>query len=585
MAGGPVKGFETGGAALLRPGERDYERAVATDNLFYRFSRPLYVVQPRNAGQVQAIVNEARAQKLRVTIKNGGHSYAGSSTSDGGILLDLSRLNKVKLDMSKSQTPEFATLEGGARWGHVYKELVNGRHDGYIINGGRCPTVGVSGFILGGGLSPFTRSFGMGCDTLVEATIVTANGEMVRVKDSDRKDSKKGKLFWALCGAGGGNFGVVVELKMKVQRLSGNKVVGGRLTWFPKPNADAMGKFMDTMRKFYTARWPDRTTIDSTWICDLDQTQNEVGVRFLVYHNGDKADFDKTIDKYIKDNDELAKLMRSRAMAEKSSRFLHETLVEQWSEEITMALPSSDRSYRIYTSFVLENNERTITAVTQLIRKEMAAFKKKFPGEKGLLQVTWIHSGGEAKKKKADATAFPWRSCTYHTYIMLQWRDKWLRNDMKRFLSRMEKEIRPFSIDGRAAFINFPDKELPRGAYEAAYYGGNREELQRVKQIWDKDNFFSWSQGVRQPTKTTGVTGTGKARNMAMLPAGLDVEVMDGMAPPPGAAVDMEAEESQDEGSATVDAAEAEESEWDRVGVPLKNDFEGGIHSLADLGF
>jgi hypothetical protein len=70
-----------------------------------------------------------------------------------------------------------------------------------------------------------------------------------------------------------------------------------------------------------------------------------------------------------------------------------------------------------------------------------------------------------------------------------------------------------------------------------------------------------------------------------MLPAGLDVEVMDGMAPPPGAAVDMEAEESQDEGSATVDAAEAEESEWDRVGVPLKNDFEGGIHSLADLGF
>jgi hypothetical protein len=426
----------------------------------------------------------------------------------------------------------------------------------------------------------------MGCDTLVEATIVTANGEMVTVKESDKKDSKEMRLFWALCGAGGGNFGVVVGLKMKVQRLSGNEVVAGRITWFPKPDADAMGEFMDTMNKFYAARWPYRTTIDSTWVCDLDQTQNELGVRFLVYHNGDKTDFDKTITKYMGD-DEPARLIKRRSMAEKSSRFLHETLVEQWSEEITMALPSSDRSYRIYTSFVLENNERTITAVTQLIRKEMAAFKKKFPGEKGLLQVTWIHSGGEAKKKKADATAFPWRSCTYHTYIMLQWRDKWLRNDMKRFLSRMEKEIRPFSIDGRAAFINFPDKELPRGAYEAAYYGGNREELQRVKQIWDKDNFFSWSQGIRLSSKKTGATGTGRARKMmAALPVGMGGEVMDAMAPPPGAdAVDMETEESQDEGSATVDAAEVEESEWDRFGAPLKNDFESGIHSLADLGF
>jgi FAD/FMN-containing dehydrogenase len=148
MAGAPITSLDVGGAALLRPGERDYERAVATDNLLYRFSRPLFVVQPRNAGQVRTIVNEARAKKLRITIKNGGHSYAGSSTADGGILLDLSRLSKVTLEMKpRSQTPEFATLEGGAKWGHVYKELVNGRHDGYIINGGRCPTVGVSGFI------------------------------------------------------------------------------------------------------------------------------------------------------------------------------------------------------------------------------------------------------------------------------------------------------------------------------------------------------------------------------------------------------------------------------------------------------
>ena len=155
---------------------------------------------------------------------------------------------------------------------------------------------------------------------------------------------------------------------------------------------------------------------------------------------------------------------------------------------------------------------------------------------------------------------------------------------MKHFLKRMEKDLRPLSIGGHAAFINFPDRELRRSAYEA---GDNRQELQRVKQIWDKDNFFSWPQGVRLSTKETGATGTGRARNiMAVRSVGVGVEVMDAMAPPPGAdAVDMETEESQDEGSAMADAFEAEESEWDRFGVPLKNDFEGGIHALADLGF
>src|SRR5438128_1772678 len=84
-------------------------------------------------------------------------------------------------------------------------------HDGYIVNGGRCPTVGVSGFVLGGGIGQFTRSFGMGCDTLKEITIVTADLSVVTVKDTDDPVSPEGKLFWALCGAGGGNFGVVVE--------------------------------------------------------------------------------------------------------------------------------------------------------------------------------------------------------------------------------------------------------------------------------------------------------------------------------------------------------------------------------------
>ena len=110
-------------------------------------------------------------------------------------------MKEVNLDFG-SRT---VTFDAGCQWGRVYQTLINGGHDGFIINGGRCPTVGVSGFILGGGLGPFTRSFGMGSDTLMEATIVTASGELVTMKETDDPKSEKGQLFWALCGAGSGS--------------------------------------------------------------------------------------------------------------------------------------------------------------------------------------------------------------------------------------------------------------------------------------------------------------------------------------------------------------------------------------------
>lgn len=514
--------FKTSKFPVLEPGQPEYEHAIATSNRLYRFARPDCVVQPESVADVQAIVKEAVSKDINLTIKCNGHSYAGHSTAFQGVSLDLRRMNKVNLDIKS----KIVTMDAGCQWGHVYQTLVHGKHEGYIINGGRCPTVGVSGFILGGGLGPFTRSFGMGCDTLTEATVVTATGDVVTVKKTDDPNSKEGELFWALQGGGGGNFGVLVEMKLKVQQLENayGTVVAGRYQWFPKkeetdkaisnkatpdkatPDKATLDKAISdeglsdevirTMNDFYTTKWPNSITIDSTWMCDL--RQNMDGIRFTIAFDGSQSSYEKIINEHIK-NQELNTQLKRRILPEPSTRFLHESLVNQWLEETERAYPTN-KTYELYSSFVFKDNDRAkIEEITGKIRDFMKTFRTKFRGEQVNFLVTWIHSGGKATEKNPTDSAFFWREAVYHAYVTVEWVDKWMEKDMRSFHADVKRALRPLSLNGEAAFINFPDGDFPKQMYERAYFGGNSDKLRRVKETWDKDNFFKYDQGVRLP--------------------------------------------------------------------------------------
>lgn len=145
--------------------------------------------------------------------------------------------------------------------GDGYRQLVNTKLDG-MVNGGRCTTVEVGG-LLGGGLGPFTRTLGSGYDSLKELTLVSAEGKIVPVSDEDYHSATEGKLFWAIRGAGGNNFGVVVQFKMYLQELidPNKEVVAGLYTWYPESDANpddtSMAEFMSAMRDLYTIPWPD----------------------------------------------------------------------------------------------------------------------------------------------------------------------------------------------------------------------------------------------------------------------------------------------------------------------------------------
>ncbi|KAI0813832.1 hypothetical protein GGR55DRAFT_702810 [Xylaria sp. FL0064] len=474
---------------VYTPGQLEYERAVASSNLVYRFARPICVVQPASASNVQKIVIQARASNVSLTIENGGHSYIGSSTANKGVLLDMARMNDVKLDMKT----EMVRVEGD-----VYKALINARLDGWAVNGSRCPSDGVSDFMLGGGIGPFSRGFGMGCDTVTEISIVTADGELITVGDGDDPASDKGMLFWALRGGGGGNFGMVVAMSFQVLPLSGDDgiVTAGRFTWFQDPKDEDYRSFLYSMNRFYTTKWSNEMTIDSSWFSDTHVQDGAIGVRFLVYYDGNERSFGKEIHNASLGK-ELEKQLKRRVLSEKSTRFFHETLAAQWEEEMVGTSPYNGM-FCICSSFCFSNNRDDLPAITSIVKEELEAFRRLFRGEKSCLcQVTFMHSGGEAKRTKRKATAFRWRDTVYHTYIEIHFKDKWLERDMRGFLGKLRDRLKPLSLARQACFVSCPDASLGDDAYEKAYYGGNYLKLRQVKRIYDRTDFFNSPQGIK----------------------------------------------------------------------------------------
>ena len=165
--------------------------------------RPAVVVRPVNVGDVMASVDLARENGVDLAIRGGGHSVPGFGTCDGGVVIDLSGMRGVHVD----PVAGLARAEGGATWGDFNAATYP---FGLATTGGIISTTGVAGLTLGGGIGYLDRAYGLSCDNLVSADVVTADGRFVTATEADNSD-----LLWALRG-GGGNFGVVTSLQFRL---------------------------------------------------------------------------------------------------------------------------------------------------------------------------------------------------------------------------------------------------------------------------------------------------------------------------------------------------------------------------------
>src|SRR5580692_962133 len=209
-----------------------------------------YAVAARNADDIAAAVNFARENRLRLVVKGGGHSYQGTSNAPDSLLIWTRHMNDITMHdafisqgCEGKQAPQSAvTMGAGAIWLHAY-DAVTTKAGGYVQGGG-CTTVGVAGLIQSGGFGSFSKHYGMAAAGLLEAEVVTADGKVRIANPCTNSD-----LFWALKGGGGGTFGVVSKLTLRVRDLP--ELAGGASFTVKASSDDAYRRLIRHYVGFY----------------------------------------------------------------------------------------------------------------------------------------------------------------------------------------------------------------------------------------------------------------------------------------------------------------------------------------------
>ncbi|HET6989027.1 MAG TPA: FAD-binding oxidoreductase [Kribbella sp.] len=221
------------GGVLLRAGDAAYDEARTVFNGMID-KRPSMIAQCESAADVQAAVRHGVGEGLEIAVRGGGHGVAGTAVTDGGLVVDLRRMNSVQVDPSA----RIVRVGGGATWGDLDRACQQ-----YLLatTGGRASTTGVAGLTLGGGSGWLERKFGLACDALVSVELVTADGRLL-IAD----ETKNTELFWALHG-GGGNFGVATSLTFHLQQLATTTLA--LLMWPATMGPDVLRTYRDLIEQ------------------------------------------------------------------------------------------------------------------------------------------------------------------------------------------------------------------------------------------------------------------------------------------------------------------------------------------------
>lgn len=438
---------------VISPDDARYEEARKVRNGMID-KRPEVIVRPVNAGDVIAAVNFAREGRLDLAIRGGAHSVPGFGTCDG-VVIDLSRMRGVRVDPQKRT----AQVEGGATWGELNAAA---NAFGLATTGGIISTTGVGGLTLGGGIGYLARGYGLSCDNLISADVVTADGKFVIASEHQNED-----LFWALRG-GGGNFGVVTSFEFKLHPVK--DVYGGPIFYELKYANDLLDFFRDYIKT----------------------APPEIG-GFPAFQIAPPLPF--IPEKRHGDTFALAVTCWSGPVekGEQALKPFHD-VAPVFAEHVgPMPYPALNAAFdglyppglQLYwkAAFVKELTDKAIDAHIE--------FGTKVPAMTSTMHIYPIN--GAAQKVASDDTAFAYRDANFATVIAGMWPDPADNKDNIKWVRDYYDAIAPYSEAG--GYINFMSEDDQSKIQ--VNYKGNYQRLVDVKRKYDPHNLFHVNQNVK----------------------------------------------------------------------------------------
>jgi FAD/FMN-containing dehydrogenase len=446
--------------SLVRP----QDSAYATDRRLYntRFDglRPAGIAYVSSADDIRRCLDFAHRTATPLAIRSGGHSYAGWSSGNGKLIIDVSRLNAIRLDGTE------ATVGAGAKLIDVYATL--GKR-GRTIPAGSCPSVGVAGLTLGGGHGVMSRSMGLTCDNLIGATLITADGTTHEVSADNEPD-----VLWALRGAGCGNFGVVTSLRFGTHPVP--DVVTGYLTWPWSRAADVVRAWQS-----WGPDQPDRIWSALHLDCDAGGSPT-VSVPML--STGSKADLAAAADR-------LAASVG--APASSVSLHLHTYLDATFSYAGCSGLSAAQchlapegrlrrDTYTARSDFY--DTDLPAGGISALL-SQVQRLANASGGGTGSIALTAL--GGAVNRVAPTATAFSHRGSRFLA--------QYLASDglsTTGWLDTTHGVMRRYASGG--AYQNYTDPALTD--WRTAYYGQNADRLTALKRTLDPQRLFDFPQAL-----------------------------------------------------------------------------------------
>jgi FAD binding domain/Berberine and berberine like len=430
---------------MLRPGDATYDRARKTWNGMVD-KHPALITRCTGVADVIAAVRFARDHDLLVAVRGGGHSLPGFSVCEAGMVIDLSPMKGIRVD----PVMRTAVAQAGLTWGDYDRET---QAFGLASTGGVISTTGIAGLTLGGGIGWLMRKYGLACDHLRSADLVTAAGQFLTASATENPD-----LFWAVRG-GGGNFGIVTSSEYQLYPVG--PVLAG-MVLHPIDRAKDVLRFY----REFTPSAPDELT---TYVFMLTTPEGVPMVAVMCCYCGDLSAGEQVLHPLRKFGPPLADEVKPMP---------YRTLQGLLNDAYPAGLYNYYKSH--YISRISDDLIDTMIDCFAKVPSPMSAL--------GFEQF-----GGAVRRIGVEDTAFRHRDVAYDIAILGEWADPATSAVNIQWVRDVAAKTAPFSTGG--VYVNFLGEDGEEQVRAA--YGSHFQRLVALKRKYDPTNFFHLNQNIK----------------------------------------------------------------------------------------